>query len=111
MIEGVFRQRYNSDQFDFKLNKLHLLDTVKTMLTKQVVVEIAPQAIDAEFISFIDKNIKANPGKSSIKFNITDNRHNFKVGLYTLEKGFTMNDDMAAFLNENKDVEVSVVVG
>ncbi len=109
MIEGGFRQRYNGDQFDFKLTKLYLLETVKTNLTKQVVIDITPQAINGDFVNFIDRNIKANPGKSSIKFNIIDNRNNFKVGMYTLESGFTMNDDMAVFLNENPDVEVSVV--
>ena len=31
--------------------------------------------------------------------------------MYSLGSGFTMNDDMAVFLNENKDVEVSVVTG
>jgi hypothetical protein len=31
--------------------------------------------------------------------------------MYTLGKGFTMNDEMAVFLNDNPDVEVSVVAG
>ena len=29
--------------------------------------------------------------------------------MYSLENGFTMNDEMAVFLNENPDVEVSVI--
>ena len=29
--------------------------------------------------------------------------------MYTLEKGFTMNDEMAVFLNENKNIDVSVL--
>ena len=79
------------------------------MLTKQVVIDVQPQFVSSDFVSFIEKNVKANPGKSSIKFNITDNRNNFKVGMYSLENGFTMNDEMAVFLNENPDVEVSVL--
>ena len=109
MIEGFFRQRYNSDSYDFKISKLHLLDTVKTVLTKQLVIEAPPQAINAEFIAFLDKNVRANPGKSSLKFNINDTRNQFKVGMYSLENGFTMNDELAVFLNGNPDVEVSVV--
>ncbi len=46
-----------------------------------------------------------------IKFNIIDNRNNYKVGMYSMEKGFTMNDELAFFLNDNPDVEVSVVTG
>jgi DNA polymerase-3 subunit alpha len=81
------------------------------VLTKQVVVEVQPQFVNKIFIDFIENNVKTNPGKSSIKFNIADVRNNYKVGMYTLEKGFTMNDDMAVFLLDNKDVEVTVVTG
>jgi DNA polymerase-3 subunit alpha len=111
MIEGGFRPRYNSDQYEFKLNRLHLLDTVKSALTKQVVIEVEPQFVNEDFVNFMQKNIREFPGKTNIKFSIKDSRNNHKIGLYTLEKGFTMNDEMAVFLNENKDVEVSVVIG
>jgi DNA polymerase III subunit alpha len=109
MVEGGFKQRYNKEEYEFRLGKIHLLETVKTTLTKQVVLDVAPQFINEDFVSFIEKNIKANPGKSGLRFNITDTRNNYKVGLYSLEQGFTMNDDMAQFLQNNPDVEVSVV--
>jgi DNA polymerase-3 subunit alpha len=43
MIEGAFRQRYNGQSYDFNLSKLHLLDTVKSTLTKQVIIDVEPQ--------------------------------------------------------------------
>ncbi len=109
LVEGGFKQRYNSNEYQFALSKIHLLETVKTALTKQVVIDVQPQFVNTDFINFIDNNIKTNPGKTSIKFNVKDLRNNHKVGLYSLEKGFTMNDEMAMFLNTNVDVEVSVV--
>ena len=109
LLEGGFKTRYNSDQYEFKLGKLHLLETVKSALTKQVVIDIEPQFINETLIDFIDNNIKEHPGKTALKFNIKESRHNLKVGLYTLESCFTMNDDMAIFLNEHKDLEVSVL--
>jgi DNA polymerase-3 subunit alpha len=111
LIEGGFKTRYNSDQYEFRLSKIHLLDTVKTTMTKQVIIDIPPQFVDAGFVNFIEGNLKANPGSTPIKFNIVDTRNNFKVGMYTLGKGFTMNDEMAVFLNNNVDVEVNVVTG
>ncbi|MFZ1785829.1 MAG: DNA polymerase III subunit alpha [Ferruginibacter sp.] len=109
MIEGAFRQRYDGQSYDFNLNKLHLLDTVKSSLTRQVIIDVAPQFIDEKMVSFIDENVKANPGKTSLKFNVIDSRHKYKVGMYSLEKSVTMNDDLAFYLNENKNIEVSVV--
>ncbi|MBL7703862.1 MAG: DNA polymerase III subunit alpha [Ferruginibacter sp.] len=111
MIEGGFRQRYNGQQYDFNISKLHLLDTVKSTLTKQVVIDVEPQFISEEMVEFIDANVRSHPGKTSIKFNIIDSRNKFKVGMYSLEKSVTMNDDLAFYLNENKDIEVSVVTG
>ena len=62
MIEGVFKQRYNSDQFEFRLSKIHLLETVKSNLTKQVIVDIEPQFINNDFVNFIETNVQQNPG-------------------------------------------------
>jgi len=111
MVEGAFRQRYNTDQYDFRLARLHLLETVKSSLTKQVIIDMEPQFLDNGFVDFIDNNLKANPGNAFLKFNVIDSRNNLKIGLRSFEKGFTMNDDLAVFLNENKDIEVSVVTG
>jgi len=111
MVEGGFKTRYNSDQYEFKLAKIHLLETVKPALTKQVSIEVPPQRIDERFIHFMESNVKSNPGKTQLKFSIVDVRNNVKVGMYNIEKGFTMNDDMAVFLQENPDVEVNVVSG
>jgi DNA polymerase-3 subunit alpha len=109
LIEGGFKTRYNSDQYEFKLSKIHLLETVKPALTKQVIVEVQPQFVSTQFVNFIENNIKQYPGKTALKFNIVDVRNNYKVGMYSLETGFTMNDDMVEFLNENKDIEVNVI--
>ena len=109
LVEGGFKPRYNTDQYEFRLAKIHLLETVKPMLTKQVVLEVQPQFINNEFVNFIERNVKDHPGKTGLKFNIIDIRNNYKVGMYSMEKGFTMNDDMALFLNDNKDVDVSVI--
>jgi len=111
LVEGGFKTRYNSDQYEFKLSRIHLLETVKPALTKQVTIEVQPQFISNHFVTFMEQNIKANPGKTGLKFNIVDIRNNYRVGMYSLETGFTMNDDMAVFLNDNKDVDVSVVTG
>ncbi|MDB5201262.1 MAG: dnaE [Ferruginibacter sp.] len=109
MLEGNFKSRYNSDQYEFKISRLHLLETVKSSFTKQVVIDIAPQFIDQQFVDFVDENIKTHPGKTSLKFQITDPLDKLRISLYTMEKGFTMNDDMAVFLDNNKNAEVTVV--
>ena len=109
MIEGAFREkRFKQGEYEFSFNKLHLLETVKSTLTKQVIIDIQPEFIDEEFINFIENNIKEHPGKASIKFNIHDKIKDHKISLYT-ENSFTMNDDMAVFLNERLYFDVNVL--
>ena len=110
MIEGSFRERrYKPGEYEFSITKIHLLETVKSTLTKQVVIEIQPEFIDEDLINFFDANIKEHPGKTSIKFNIHDKVKDRRVTMYTSENGFTMNDDMAVFLNEHSYCDVNVV--
>jgi DNA polymerase-3 subunit alpha len=69
-----------------------------------------PAAVTAELVDFVDSNIKQNPGKTSLRFNMFEPKENLKVSLYSLDKSFLMNEDMAGFLLNNPDFEVNVGV-
>ncbi len=111
LVTGCFKTRYNSNQYEFKITSVNMLEVTKQSFTKQLIMDVSAKAITGDFVNFIDKNVKAYPGKSTLKFNIHDSKDNLKLSLYTLEKGFTMNDEMVHFLEENPDVEVQVVAG
>ena len=104
-----FKKRYNGETYEFKITKLHLLETVKSTLTKELKIEIQPEDIKNDMIEFLETNVKENPGKTQLKFLIKDFEDNLKISLYTLEKSFTMNDDMAFYLNSRNDIGVSVL--
>jgi DNA polymerase-3 subunit alpha len=108
-MTGYFRQRFNKSEFEFKVERLMLLESIKQQLTRQVVVDIEARFLNEEKIRFIERNVKNYPGKSSLKFNISERKTNFKISMYTLDNGFEMNDEMAAFLESSPEVEVQVV--
>lgn len=110
-ITGFFRQRYNKSEYEFKVEKLILLESIKQTLTRQLIVDVEARYINEEIIAFIEKNVKSYPGRSSLRFNITEQRNNFRLSMYTLENGFEMNDEMAGFLLEKPELEVQVVTG
>ena len=87
---------------------MSLLEMVKQNMTRSLELNVHPAAVSEEFVNFIDKNIRSNPGKSSVRFNILEPVENLKVSLYTFEKGFQMNEEMADFLLENPEVGVNV---
>jgi DNA polymerase-3 subunit alpha len=110
LVQGEFKTRFNQDQYEFKVTSINLLEITKANFTKQLILDIPTKIINSDFIDFFDKNVKTFPGKTSIKFNIIEAKDNLKLSLYTLEKGVTMNDEIVHWLDENKDVDVSVVV-
>ena len=71
-------------------------------------IEADPKDISQEFIDFMDKNVHQFPGKSSLKFCINDANSKLKFGMYTLEKGFEMNDEMANYLQQKPEFDVQV---
>ncbi|MEJ8818974.1 DNA polymerase III subunit alpha [Lacibacter sp. H407] len=109
-ITGVFKTRWNKDDdFEFKINQVLLLETVKRTMTKQLIVDIEPRFLTEEMVSFMEKNVKKNPGKSNLKFNLYEPKDNWKIGMYTVERGFEMNDEMAAFLLDRPEMGVTVI--
>lgn len=108
LISGYFKQRFNGDEYEFKIISINLLETAKMNLTRNLEIAVEPASLTNEFVHFVENNVKANPGRSSLKFKIKEPQENLEVVLNTTDKGFTMNEEMAVFLMDNPDVEVSV---
>ncbi|MBS1747682.1 MAG: DNA polymerase III subunit alpha [Bacteroidetes bacterium] len=108
LINGYFKPRYNGEDYEFKVVSMSLLETAKMNLTRNLEIIIQPGSITNEFVNFIEENVKANPGRSSLKFKIKEPKENLEVILNTTDKGFSMNEEMATFLLGNPDVEVRV---
>ncbi|MFL9484143.1 DNA polymerase III subunit alpha [Chitinophagaceae bacterium LWZ2-11] len=108
LVHGFFKAGWKPDTYEFKITSINLLEVAKQNLTKHIELNMHPSAVSKTFVDFIDKNIKDFPGKSGLKFNIFEPKENLKVSLICTEKGFQMNEEMANFLLENPDVEVSV---
>ncbi len=110
LLEGAFKQRFNTSPYEFKITKFHLLDTVKTNMTKQLTIDIEPQHIDQQLVQFLQENINANPGSTSLKINIVDIPNQKKTALSTIDKGITLNDDLIQYLMHNTSINVSVTI-
>ncbi len=108
LVNGFFKQRYNSEQYEFKVTAMNLLDTLKQSQTRSLEIKVEPASLTKEFVSFITDNIQKNPGKSSLKFLVIDPLEQLQVNMYSSERGFSMNDELAGYLIDNPDVEIQV---
>jgi DNA polymerase-3 subunit alpha len=107
-ITGTFKQRYNTSPYEFRISNVCLLETVMKSNTKRLNIAINPKDVSEEMIEFIGENVKKFPGNSGLGFNICDEISNLKIGMYTMNSGFEMNDEMANYLQHKPECEVKV---
>jgi DNA polymerase III subunit alpha len=108
-MTGSFKSRYNRAEFEFKVEKMMLLESIKQHLTRQLVLDLEARHVNEQMIRFVEQNIRQHPGKSGLKFNIIESKSNCRVSLFTMDGGFEMNDEMAVFLQNSPELEVQIV--
>ncbi len=108
-LTGFLKQRYNRDEFEFKLMTVSLAETMKRNLTKQVNIEANPQDINPEMISFVEKNLKQYPGHTSLRLILNEPKNKLKISLVTAGNGFEMNEELIHFLETKPELEVQVL--
>jgi DNA polymerase-3 subunit alpha len=108
-ITGFFKQRYNKAEFEFKVQQVSLAETLKRQLTRQVNIQVHPQDINEEMITFVEKNLKNFPGQASLRFILAEPRNRLKISLVNTNSGFELNEDMIRFLQDKPELEVQVL--
>ncbi|MBC7851293.1 MAG: DNA polymerase III subunit alpha [Chitinophagaceae bacterium] len=109
-ITGHFKTRWGKEnEFEFKVGSIILLESIKQMLTKQLIITTEARYITDEMIRFFETNLKQHKGKSGLKFHIKETKMQHKITLVTMEHGFEMNEDMAHYLQHSPELEVQVV--
>ena len=107
-MTGSLRQRFNKSEYEFKVSGISLLESLMKACTKKLQIETDPKHITKELINFVDKNVATYPGRSTLKFCLSDPAAKLKIGLYSIDKGFEMNDEMAQILQQKPELEVMV---
>ena len=108
LINGFLKQRYNRDEFEFKLMGVTLAETMIANLTRSILIETEPTKLTDEMIQFFEKNFKRNPGKTAFKFTLIDDRNNLVTNLISSSQGIEMNPDLVKYLEDNPNLRVAV---
>ena len=108
LINGFLKQRYNRDEFEFKVMGVTLAETMIASLTRLLQIDVRPQDITQEMILFLEKYFKKNPGRTTFKFALTDDRNALNTNLISTSQGIEMSAELIQFLNNNPSLQVSV---
>lgn len=107
LVDGVFKERFNSGQIEFKINHICLLESAKNLFTQKITLNIEAPYLKKEHIDFLHNNLKKNPGNTPLQFHIYEFNEQLKVSLLT-HKGFQMNDEFSDFLGQHPEITAQV---
>ena len=107
-VKGTFEKWESRNEWNFRINELCLLETIKKAFTKQVQITLQAGSITTEQVDFLRNNMRKHPGRVRIKFIFIDQVERLLIQMKTTDKGFEMNDEMAEFLNNHPLFDVHV---
>lgn len=116
MITGAFapKRRFGNtppdqqEEFEFKIINVCLLETVKQQFTKTLHLNLTAESITEEFIKFLVRNIKQNPGNTRIKFNLYNEQDHTNIKLSSYGGLISLNDDLLNYFNALRNVELNI---
>ncbi|MFT4024356.1 MAG: DNA polymerase III subunit alpha [Flavihumibacter sp.] len=102
-LSGSFKSRFNSEQYEFKVERISLLETIKSSLSRQLTLSLEPQYVTSDLIDFLARNFRTFPGKTGIRIKLGKTS-----SLYSIETGIEVNDELTAWLAERPELDVKI---
>ncbi len=95
-VEGEYKQRYNSDEMEFLVNEVRLLEAIGAEKTKSVTLRIKLEQLDAAFLDRIEALCKIYKGKHDLKMELIDVQNKEKLAFTSLARKVNVDNDFIA---------------
>lgn len=88
-IQGKMEKRWSGEEYQFKVKKVSLLETVGEVMTTSITIKLPIEFITEEFLSKLEKLCRDHKGKHSMKMILLDQKN--KTSLSFLSKKAKVN--------------------
>lgn len=95
-VEGEYKQRYNSDEMEFKVLNVRLLETIGEEKTQSVTLKIPVEKISAQFIEQIEKICTTHKGKHTLYMELIDYQNKEKLPFTSMARKVNVGNDFIA---------------
>lgn len=106
-VEGEYKQRYNSDEMEFRVQNVRLLETVGEEKTSSITLKIPVEKLSADLIDRIEKLCQAHKGKHLLRMELIDYQNKDKMSFTSQTRKVTVGNEFIAAL-EGLGVECGV---
>ncbi|NDC43093.1 MAG: hypothetical protein EBZ77_16345, partial [Chitinophagia bacterium] len=109
MLQGTYdEQRQRPGVMEFSIQSITLLEQVRKLFTKKIMLLIEMKTIDEVFVQFLEQNVKAYPGNTEIIIMVNDPETGFSARLKTHNTKIELNDDLLQFLQSKEDIRYQI---
>ncbi|MFN0013499.1 MAG: DNA polymerase III subunit alpha [Saprospiraceae bacterium] len=106
-ITGTFRQRYNSDEHEFRPEKVELMESVGGSQITAVTLQIPVELLTTELLDHLDYVCKTHKGKHTLKMRLVDRTNKNALSFSATDRKVNADSDFAQEM-EKLWVECSV---
>lgn len=95
-VEGEYKQRYNSDEMEFRVLNVRLLETIGEEKTQSVTLKIPVEKISADLIERIEKLCSAHKGKHTLRMELIDFQNKERMAFTSMGKKVNVGNEFLA---------------
>jgi DNA polymerase III subunit alpha len=97
-ISGENKQRFNSEEMEFRVGEVRLLEAVGAEKTSSITLRIPIEKVNTQLIAQIDQLCKTYKGKHELKMELIDYQHKDKLALSAQTRKVNVGNELIAAL-------------
>jgi DNA polymerase-3 subunit alpha len=95
-VEGEYKQRYNSDEMEFRVQNVRLLETIGEEKTTSITLKIPIESVSTDLIDRIEKLCLAHKGKHLLRMELIDYQNKDKMSFTSQLRKVTVGNEFIA---------------
>lgn len=95
-VEGEYKQRYNSDEFEFRVSNVRLLEAVGAEKTSSITLQIPIESLSEDLIDKIEKLCTTHKGKHTLHMELIDRQNKEKMAFTATGKKVNVGNEFLA---------------
>lgn len=103
-IKGSFQKSWRSDDLEFKINEITLLDSIGETMTKGIVLKFALETLNMEMVTALDAICEQRKGNHKLKVVLIDKQNRLKLAMAAKTRKVHADND---FINDLDKLGVS----
>ncbi len=109
LIKGKVQERkYRENELEFKINKIHLLTSVKEELMKSLTLKIRSSEVNQEMIKELLEITRENPGDKELRFMILEPEEKIAVPLFSRAMRVGITKNLISFIEDHPAIDFKV---